>query len=182
MGTTSYTDESGYFNVVGEVLNSGGSNIKDVMVVATFYDGSNKVIGTAFTYTELDIIPANISAPFDILTYPNKIQPASYKLAVQGNVTGIQPFAGLSTNNSSASIDGSGYFDIVGEVDNASTQPANAVKVIATYYDSSNNVIGMGFTYTTIDVIEAGNISPFDLTSYPLKINPSTYKLQVQGQ
>jgi hypothetical protein len=44
---TTYTDETGYFNIQGEVLNAGGYDMKDVKVIATFYDGSKKLVGTA---------------------------------------------------------------------------------------------------------------------------------------
>ena len=43
----SYTDASGVFHVVGEVYNDMAPDIaSDVHVIATFYDSSNKVVGT----------------------------------------------------------------------------------------------------------------------------------------
>jgi len=49
--------------------------------------------------------------------------------------------------NDSASIDDTGSYDITGQVKNASTQPADEVKIIATYYDAAKNVIGTSFVY-----------------------------------
>ena len=89
-GVTTSTDETGYFNIQGEVLNAGDYDMKDVKVIATFYDGSKKLVGTA-TYTETDIIPMKIAAPFKISSYPNKIQSASYHLDITGNMIGVQP-------------------------------------------------------------------------------------------
>ena len=179
-GVTTYSDE-GYFYIVGEVLNTTNSNINFVKVVATFYDEAEIVIGTAFTYTELDIIMPNDAAPFEISSYPDEIKPASYKLSGDYNTTSEQPFTGLAIKSHSASIDDMGYYKIVGEVENTSPMSAEFVKVVVTYYDSSRNVIGTGFTYTEIDVVSAGGTAPFELSSYPRKIKPASYNLQVQG-
>ena len=179
-GVTDYFD-MGYYCLVGEVFNPSDSNMDFVKVVATFYNDTETVIGTSFTYTELDIILPDDTVPFEISSYPDKIQPASCKLSVDYQTTEEQPFAGLSIKSHSASIDDMGYYKIVGEVENTSTMPAEFVKVIATFYNSSGDVIGVAFTYTDIDVVEAGDTAPFELSSYPREIKPASYKLQVQG-
>lgn len=176
---TTYFD-MGYYYIVGEVLNTTNSNINFVKVVATFYNETGTVIGTDFTYTELDIVTPNDTAPFKISSYPDKIKPASFKLDSDYNTTSEQPFAGLNIKSHSASISRE-YYEIVGEVKNTSTMPAEFVKVVATFYNSIGSVIGTDFTYTDIDVVQAGGTAPFKLSSYPRKISPASYKLQVQG-
>jgi len=89
-GVTTYTDESGYFDLQGEVLNAGDYDMKDVKVIATFYDGSRNLVGST-SYTEPDVIPMKIAALFKISSYPNKIQSASYHLDITANMVGIQP-------------------------------------------------------------------------------------------
>jgi hypothetical protein len=182
MGVTSYLDENGYYNLVGEVLNSGDYNMENVDIIATYYDTSGKVIGTADANTELYVISKNVSAPFNIIPDSNKIQPATYKLDVQADMTGDQPFSGLTVQSDSTSIDDTGCYDITGQVKNASTQPADEVKIIATYYDAGKNVIGTSFVYTKDAEIAAGHISAFDLSSYPQQLNPASYKLQIDAQ
>jgi hypothetical protein len=179
-GVTDYFDMD-YYYLVGEVFNSTDSSINFVEVVATFYDDTGTVIGTAFTYTALDIILPNDAAPFEISSYPDEIQPASYKLSCDYQTTEEQPFAGLSIKSRSTSIDDMGYYKIVGELENTSTMPAEFVAVIATFYNSSGDVIDVAFTYTNIDVVKAGDTAPFELSSYPREIKPASYKLQVQG-
>ena len=179
-GVTGYFD-MGYYCLVGEVFNPSDSNLNFVKVVATFYNDKETVIGTAFTYTELDIILPNDAVPFEISSYPDEIRPASCKLSVDYNVTTEQPFAGLSIKSHSASIDDMGYHKIVGEVENTSIVAAEFVKIVVIYYDSGGDVIGIAFSYTDIDVVEAGDTSPFELSSYPREIKPASYKLQVQG-
>jgi uncharacterized membrane protein len=89
-GVTTYTDEDGYFDLQGEVVNAGDYDMKDVKVIATFYDGSKNLVGTV-SYTEPDVIPQKIAALFKISSYPNKIQSASYHLDITANMIGIQP-------------------------------------------------------------------------------------------
>ena len=178
-GITTYFD-MGYCYVVGEVLNTTNSNIRFVKVVATFYDGAGTVIGTNFTYTELNIIIPNDMSPFEVSSYPDKIQPASYRLDIEYSTTSEQPLTGLRIQSSSASVGGE-YCEIVGEVSNSSNMPAEFVNIIATFYDSTGAVIDTSFTYTDIDVVQAGGTAPFRLSSYPRKISPASYKVQVQG-
>jgi hypothetical protein len=179
---SSYIDGLGYFNVVGEVKNTLSSNTNYVKIVATFYDAQEKVIGTDFTYTELDILKPNQKSPFKLSSYPDKIDPASYKLKMSYRETGEEPFTGLKILSHSASIDKLGYHKIVGEVKNDGTKEATFVKVVCTYYGAGDKVIGTSFTYTDPDEIDAGDLAPFELSSYPRKLRPSSYDLQVQGK
>jgi hypothetical protein len=182
MGVTSYIDENGYYNLVGEVLNSGDYNMENVDIIATYYDTSGKVIGTADANTELYVISKNVSAPFNIIPDSNKIQPATYKLDMQGDMTNDQPFSGLTVQNDSTSIDDTGCYDITGQVKNAAGKPADEVKIVATYYDAGKNVIGTSFVYAKDAEIADGHISTFDLSSYPQQINPASYKLQIDAK
>jgi hypothetical protein len=61
----------------------------------------------------------------------------------------------------------SGYFHVVGEVQNLGSLNLQYVKITATFYDSANNVIATGFTFTGIDVLVPQQKSPFDVSSYP---------------
>ncbi len=182
MGVTSYTDENGYYHLVGEVLNSGNSNMENVEIIATYYDALGTVIGIGNTNTELYVIPVNATTPFDIIAASKTIQPATYKLAVQGDMTTDQPFPGLTIQNTSTSIDDTGCYDITGQINNSSANPAGEVKIIATYYDANKNVIGTAFVYTKDSEVAAGHITTFDLTSYPQQLNPASYKLQIDAQ
>ena len=84
-----YTDGSGYYNLKGDVFNNGDYNMKNVKVIATFYEGSENV-GTA-TYAVPDVININTAVPFDISSYPVKIQLASYHLNITGDFADSPP-------------------------------------------------------------------------------------------
>ena len=173
--------EMDYLYIVGEVLNTTDYNIDFVKVVATLYNEAGTVIGTNFTYTELDIIVPNDISPFEISSYPDKIQPASYKLDVEYSTTSEQPFTGLRIKSHSVSTSRE-YYEIVGEVKNTSSMPAEFVRIVVTFRNSKGAVIGTDFTYADIDIVQAGSTAPFELSSYPRKISPASYDLQVQGR
>ena len=88
-GVSGYTDGSGYYNVKGEVFNNGDYTMKNVKVIATFYQGSENV-GTA-TYAVPDVININTAVPFDISSCPAKIQSASYHLDITADFADSQP-------------------------------------------------------------------------------------------
>lgn len=181
LSASDYYDGSGYFNVVGEVQNTLGTNVKYVKIVATFYDSSGAVIVADYTNTEIDILKPNQKSPFKLTSYlGNSV--AGYSLDVQYNTTQDQPFEGLTIVNPTASIDPQGLHNVVGEVKNNGASEATYVEVVGTYYNSAGKVIGISFTYTDPDTINAGATSSFELTSYPLAITPARYELQVQGQ
>jgi hypothetical protein len=179
---SNYTDNLGYFHVVGEVKNTLGTNIHYVTIVATFYNSSNIVIGTDLTITDIDILKPNQKSPFELSSYPDKINPASYNLTVNYGVTGSNPFEGLVILSQTPSFDSLGYHKIVGEVKNNGTRQSTYVKIVCTYYNSAGTVIGKSFTYPYPININSGDTVPFELNSYPRKINPATYELQVQGE
>ena len=66
----------------------------------------------------------------------------------------------LSDNNYFSST---GSLHIVGEVINESFEPVRFVKIIATFYDSNNSVIGTDFTYTSPSTLLPGQKAPFDI-------------------
>jgi hypothetical protein len=68
----SYVD-NGWLHIRGEVENTGATDAEYVKLIVTLYDASGNVIGMDFTYTELDIVPAGSTSPFESGTdhWPN---------------------------------------------------------------------------------------------------------------
>ena len=75
--------------------------------------------------------------------------------------------------------------DINGEIQNNGTRTLDFVKVTATFYDTTNSVLGSDFTYTDPNTVESGQSVPFKLTSGfgdDLPIDEiSSIKLHVDG-
>jgi len=62
-----------------------------------------------------------------------------------------------------------GYHHVVGEVQNLGSLNLQYVKITVTFYDTADNVIATGFTFTQIDILVPQQKSPFDVSSYPSK-------------
>lgn len=67
LSSNSFIDSIGYFHVVGEIQNATPDLATFVQATATFYDKSNNVVGTAFSYTNPTDLSPGSKAPFEII-------------------------------------------------------------------------------------------------------------------
>jgi hypothetical protein len=167
-----------WFHIVGEVRNNTNVPMEYVKIVATLFDNNNKVVGTDFTYTELDIIPPGGKSPF-VTGTDEWTGVTTYKLQVQGR-EGTLGRQDLGILDHSSYQDGE-WLHIRGQVQNTGTTPAEFVKLVVTFYNASGNVVSTDFTYTTLDTIPAGETSPFE-TGTDYWPNFDYYEIQVQGR
>jgi hypothetical protein len=135
LSSSSYTDlnedDEPNYHIVGEVKNNSPiDSMNNVKIIATFYDRSKKVIGSDFTYTNLDVLRPAEKSSFEIIlndaNVSRKIE--SYKLSVSGEKTQHLP-AALKISVSDSHLDDNGAFHIVGKVTNQGYQKATFVKV-----------------------------------------------------
>lgn len=86
-------------------------------------------------------------------------------LAVIGSQNSLgQAPQSLKFMSSSNYIDAADIFHVVGEVQNVSPSVLKFVKIIGTFYDSSNRVVATSNTYTDPPDLSPGSKAPFDLT------------------
>ncbi|WP_091828963.1 FxLYD domain-containing protein [Methanohalophilus halophilus] len=169
------------FHLVGEVQNNLDQNIEYVKIIGTFYNEYNEVIGTDYTYTDIDILKPGQKSPFELTTYPDSFIPASYKLQLSYSTTSSEPYENVIIKSHTSDNDGD-YFEVVGEVQNDGEETVEYVKIIGTFYNEDDIVIGKDYSYSTLDIITSGDTSPFELSSFPQTINPSRYDLQTQAR
>jgi hypothetical protein len=62
-----FIDSLGFLHVVGEVENNTPTTAEFVKITGTFYDSSNKVVGTGLTYTNPENIGSGEKAPFELI-------------------------------------------------------------------------------------------------------------------
>jgi hypothetical protein len=68
LSSSSFTDDLGYYHVVGEVKNNSPTDSMNyVKIVSTFYDNTRKVVGTDFTYTNVDVLRPTEKSSFEII-------------------------------------------------------------------------------------------------------------------
>ena len=165
LSSSSFTDDLGYYHIVGEVKNnSPADSMNYAKIVATFYDDTGKVVGTDFTYTNVDVLRPAEKSSFEI-TLNDAAQSqkvSSYKLSASGDKTEALP-ASLKLSVGDSNLDDIGYYHIVGEVTNQGSQKATFVEVSGAFYNSSNAAVAADFTFTDPEDIEPGQTAPFEI-------------------
>jgi len=168
LNDTGYLDYWGYYRVVGEVNNVGDQAVKYVRVKVFFYNVSDNLLCTDDCYTILDTINPGGKSPFEV-TLSNKVLASEvdhYSVTVLSyDVTAAKPI-GLDILTNSSYIDEWGRMVITGTIKNIGTQMTTFVKVIATYYDASGNVMAVDYTYTSPSNIEPDLTLPFEIKLY----------------
>ena len=159
-------EERDYFHIIGEMFNPTDDWLEFVRIVATFYDANGTMIGSDFAYTELDVIPPGDRGVFglgiDTTTLGGDV--ASYDLQVQGRTTLNIPYQDLVVEVSNQ-YEQRGYWHLEGLVRNTGALDCEFVRVVAAFYDSTDNIVGVDFAYSEIDVVGAGSQAPFDLAT-----------------
>jgi hypothetical protein len=68
LSSSSFRDDTGAYHIVGEVKNnSPRDSMNYVKIVATLYDKGGKVVGTDFTYSDIDVLRPAEKSPFKII-------------------------------------------------------------------------------------------------------------------
>jgi hypothetical protein len=193
LSSSSFTDNLGYYHVVGEVKNNSPTDSMNyVKIISTFYDNVRKVVGTDFTYTNVDVRPAEKSSFEIILNDAAQSQKVdSYKLSASGDKTQALP-ASLKLSAGDSHLDDIGAYHIVGEVTNQGNQKATFVKVSGAFYNSSNAAVAADFTFTDPQDLEPGQAAPFEIivnaptaneiTSASLNVGSNQYSSVIQNE
>jgi len=179
-GATSYTKSNGDLHVVGEVLNSTSGSICDVRIVSTFYDASDQVVAIAAAYTMLDIVGSGEVAPFDVVVPDPPSGIDRQELQVDYEITSTVPLR-LEVVNHSGSTQSDGNYHILGEVRNQHAFTVNSVRVVATIYNTENEVLRAIISYTVIDTLVQNQTSPFDLALIDPPTELNHYSLTVEA-
>jgi hypothetical protein len=87
VGSSSYVDSTGNFQVVGNIKNIGTSASGITQVIATFYNGAGKVVDVGSNYTNPFSLPSGSTSPFTITCTDSSQIPLikSYSLTAQSD-------------------------------------------------------------------------------------------------
>jgi len=182
LSSSSFTDSIGAFHVVGEVRNDTGQAIEFVNIIGTFTDSAGNFLATEDTFTTLDVLAAGDIAPFDLLLTTPPAGISQYSLQTQWEPASDVPFQGISlVGDARVSLDSIGFTHIAGQVRNDGSAPAKFVQIIATFYAADGTVVGTDFTFASLDTIQPGQVSPYELVTEPTRPY-SNYRLQVQAE
>lgn len=177
-----YMDSIENYWVVGEVKNNLDTNAEFIKIIGTFYDANNNVIGSSFSYTEIDIAKPGQRVPFEMVFSDPPSSLHHYALQVQWRPTNEKPLEGfpiLSSGDRDAGFGDARY--IFGELRNDSGVTVEYVRIVATLYNAEGTVIGTGFTYTDLDTLSPSQTSPFEMPIFDWS-GTARYELQVQAR
>jgi hypothetical protein len=76
-------------------------------------------------------------------------------------------------------VDSIDALHLVGEVRNQSDQNLIFVEIMATFYDASSQVLATEISYTDLDILEPGGLSPFELILFDAPDGIASHKLDV---
>jgi len=166
LSNSSYVDGLGYLHVPGEIRNDNQQCQDYVKIAGTFY-GSD-VVFVEFTYTEIDLLTPGQFSPFELVVSEDTIIPNIHDFLLQAESCSEDkwPYVGegsLKIRTNSSYTDGLGYLHIVGEVENKGQLTAEWVKVVSTYYNEQDTVIGTSYAYADPKTISPGGMSPFEV-------------------
>lgn len=196
-----YIDSLGYLAVVGEIQNTGTDTIASALLtgVATTSDGLQQ---NSFTQAWVSDLTPQQKAPFYMDFYPPQgqngwflgdISAISLTVAV-ANATLEYQYPDLTITSSKGSIGTSGDFNgayvVNGAIKNTGTQAATNLTVVGTFYNSTGNVVGVGYTnYLTPTVLEPSATTSFQIAAFdlnqsevPNNLKITSYSLLVQTQ
>ena len=191
LSSSQYSTEFGSTYIVGEVRNDLSDVVQYVQIVGRFYDSNGLLIDTDFTYTDLDLLRPGEKSPFSLIVSDESVAQRidSYTLAVNWDPVFADPSAiaaatVLTIQEGEHRINEFGWYEIVGEVVNGGTDDTEFVKVVATFYDETGQVINTDFTYTDPSDIPTGQSAPFELTvtDEDMSDDIQSVKLSAQSQ
>lgn len=140
---SSYIALSGALHVVGEVNNTGETNVKNIIISVTYFDIDDRAIASGAYPVLQEILLPRMKAPFDaVLTGSSVVQQVDrYELEVSFSETDIVLNRTLFVQSYSFLSNITGSFVVIVEVKNSGTEISNATNAVTTCYDSSGTVV-----------------------------------------
>ena len=158
-----------YQNVISE-------NINDVEITPIFYSENGAVIVADPIHTSvspLKILTPSQKSPFEkvLLDAEASRNVARYELLVESTIMTGEPgrlraARALKIPNHSSHRTTIDTLEVVGEVENQGVENIEDLKILATFYDEQETVIGADYAYAKIDILVPGQTSPFSLSNY----------------
>jgi hypothetical protein len=166
VSSSSFTDSSGNYNIVGEVQNTG-SSWAYALITATLSDAHGNVLDTITQSAFLATLSPNGKSPFEITETTSTIIPqiSTYALVVKSSVsTSIPQDLEITNSNATTNANLGGIFEVQGQVQNTGSATATATAIYATFYDSSGKVVEIASGYPNTPDIASGSSSQFVLS------------------
>jgi hypothetical protein len=169
-----YVDSIGFFDVVGEVQNVGPNTIESVVLGGIVYtiDGAEQGRSNP-TYVYVNCLIPQQKASFFIEFSPQQTATGDLSwlsigvdrvdfTVIDANVTNNYRYPDITVQSSSGAADKEGTYWVSGTVQNSGNQTATNIRVIATFYNATGTVVGVGYT----EYLTPSSLSPSDTASF----------------
>jgi hypothetical protein len=162
--TSSYVSASGTLHVVGEIRNRRDAAVELVEITGNFYSSGGVLLGTAFTFAGLAVIPSGGDSPFDLILLNPPAGITNFNVQVTDFFTtaSTEPVAGLSVQLTNSFRQGD-TLHLVGTVTNNSGQSWDSIKVIGGLYAGNGSITRTNFTFVAPGRLAPGLKASFDL-------------------
>lgn len=166
---TGHLDGTGYYQVFGEVENTGDAAARNMFVALTLYDSASTVLETSGSQIMLDVLLPGRKAPFHYTAGTEGSLVNSYAVDMDFyDSTDTIPSALEIVSDSHNIIDQTilKTMNVTGQVKNSGSQTATAVKVVATFYngpDGTGTVVGVSAATSSPYSLNAGQTGTFNI-------------------
>jgi hypothetical protein len=188
---SSYYDNLGYFDAVGEVQNTGTTIAANVFIIGTAYASDGSVLKSSNTISNGQYLLPGQKGPFYLDFGEIRGEVSNVVLQI-GNapVTESHQYLDLKILTDSSYIGSTGAYWVTCNIRNIGNQTATNVRLIGTFYNSTGQVVAMGYSdpqNMTLAQTSSFKVGAFDinmkspqLPSY-LKITGYTLLIQNEG-
>gem|GEM_PF-2821598 len=173
-----------YYTVHGEVLNENDTDIRSVMVLATFYDEEGNVVGADRSWIDTDTLLPGQRFPFKLSNQGRgeiTDDIMGYGLCAEGGIGVKIPYTGFQILSSKSAVNDWGQYIVSGEVENVGGRDARFVRVFATFYGSDGKVVTYAWAHPKPSELAAGQTAAFEVMQISKELTPriTSYSVQV---
>lgn len=173
--TSKLTEWVGDLVAIGEVQNTGTTNIQSVLLLATAYNSTGAILDqTEYRAVAIDLPPGQISPFFlDFLPEYSPTHDQSWVSSVTNVTVAIvnvidtndAMYSGLTVPPGSVSgFNNAGTYTVTGTIQNTGTQTTGKTWAVTTFYNAAGAVVALNFTNYLADSIAPGNAVQFTAT------------------
>ena len=197
-----YIDNLGILDVVGEIQNTGSETIMNVFLKGTITASDGTIIGSGTARAWVSHLLPQQKAPFYMDFYQTSTGAAWSTVSISKvtlEVTGAEAidkhqYPDLEIVSSEAKVSTSGEdqgtYWVSGTIRNTGSQTASKITVVGTFFDSSGNVVAVGYTsYLTPNSLNPSSTTQFKVGAFdqnqsavPASKKITSYSLLVQSE
>lgn len=168
----------------GEVANPGSDPLSEIVVEVSLYDAEGKLLSSEAVFTQLDLLLPDHSIPFAILF----TDPPSPFAQYQASAISAVPILGetryyldLVPIETSATLIGGSTYRISGQLENVGNHNVEAIKLVATAYDASNQILAQRQATLDVVILRSQARTPFQIDLTVPNAVVDRYAVQAQG-